>query len=77
VLEPQAVGALQCLRDVPYDSRPLLQLQRGPHLGELEALDVLEEEPGRISFPELQQPNDSRIVEQGEGSGLPEEVLRR
>ena len=75
MLNAQAVRVVERLAHAQQDLRPLPELERGRHAPQLEALDELHDDDGRIGVgAELVDLDDAAIVEEGERAGLLQEV---
>ncbi len=75
VLDAQPVRAIDRIGDVADDRGPLPELERAADAAELEPLDELHDDHGRVRVrAELEDLHHARVGEQRERSGLAEEV---
>jgi hypothetical protein len=76
VLQPQAVRVIERLRHLRQQPRQRRGIEGGPHLGQGEPVHILHQQQRRVAGAEVQHPHDARVVEEGQGAGLAQEVLQ-
>jgi hypothetical protein len=74
VLDAERVRMMDGLADFRQHSGALRELQGGPDPPELETLDVLHHDHGRIAGPELEDPHDPPVGEERECARLTQEL---